>query len=355
MATQGPPELRPLDLGEKLDVGLRLWTRNFKPLTLGALIVVVPVAILSTLLQASVDPNAFSTSPFDFDATEQSVDEGAQLAGLMINLTLTTVGSGLALAALTKAIADAYTGHTPSWRDSVMFALKRLHSILWLGLLFVLGVTVAAVAGLLALIVGIFVFPTWVGVAWSTALVVLLVEDVRGTKALRRSWRLVKNRWWATFGTLLVAYLLIYVVQLPIGVLTLVFFAIDSEVVVAAATTFLTIVGYSIMLPLGAAITALVYFDLRIRKEGFDLELLAKRIGHEEGAIAGAVPMPPPKTLWMPPGAQPQPPQRPPPSYGGFAPPQAAPGWGPAPPRGSASSGFAPAPPPPEGSEPPPQ
>ena len=204
-------------------------------------------------------------------------------------------------------------------------------------------------------------------------MVVLLVENVRGMKALGRSFSLVKGRWWATFGTLIVAYLLITIVQLPLSfVLGVMFAAVDSEVTMAIVTTFVTIVGYAISLPLGAAITALIYFDLRIRKEGFDLELLAQRIGHEDGAIPGGVPMPQRK-VWTPPGAQPYPQQQPPPaygapqpppgppSYGGYGPPQPPPSYGGfAPPQApQPSSGFAPAPPQPEppreDTEPPPR
>ena len=41
--------------------------------------------------------------------------------------------------------------------------------------------------------------------------------------------------------------------------------------------------------PLSAAVLTVLYFDLRVRKEGFDLELLARRLGVEPGtAAAGA-------------------------------------------------------------------
>ena len=39
------------------------------------------------------------------------------------------------------------------------------------------------------------------------------------------------------------------------------------------------LVGSALTLPYTAAVTAVVYFDLRVRKEGYDLELLARGVG----------------------------------------------------------------------------
>ena len=43
--------------------------------------------------------------------------------------------------------------------------------------------------------------------------------------------------------------------------------------------TVVNIVVYAVSLPLTAALTTYIYFDLRVRKEGFDIALLAQRIG----------------------------------------------------------------------------
>jgi hypothetical protein len=39
-----------------------------------------------------------------------------------------------------------------------------------------------------------------------------------------------------------------------------------------------------LVMPIGAASSILLYYDLRIRKEGFDLEMLAQSLGLETGA-----------------------------------------------------------------------
>ena len=45
------------------------------------------------------------------------------------------------------------------------------------------------------------------------------------------------------------------------------------------------IIGQIIIVPIGAIAYILLYYDLRIRKEGFDLEMLANNIGSEQGGI----------------------------------------------------------------------
>src|SRR5204863_803680 len=110
------------------------------------------------------------------------------------------VGSTLALGACYRAIASAYLGHRTQWRDSLRYALHRLHSILWVtllaGLAAVLGVVLCVVPGV------------YLWVAFSLAVPVLLTEDVRGGCALGRSRELVRGFWWRVFAVSLLGYLL---------------------------------------------------------------------------------------------------------------------------------------------------
>jgi hypothetical protein len=64
-----------------------------------------------------------------------------------------------------------------------------------------------------------------------------------------------------------------YAVSLPI------LFASGSPAVTIFVSTFGATVGYMVVTPFQAALVALVYFDLRVRKEGLDLELVAERLG----------------------------------------------------------------------------
>ena len=45
-----------------------------------------------------------------------------------------------------------------------------------------------------------------------------------------------------------------------------------------------SLVGQVLVMPISAGAMILLYYDLRIRKEGFDLEMLARSLGSEEAA-----------------------------------------------------------------------
>ena len=94
----------------------------------------------------------------------------------------------------------------------------------------------------------------------------LVVEDKRGTEAMRRSWDLVGGHWWHAALTLLVAALITGVVN---AVITAPFSAgawLLQGIAAAVATT--------VTLPYGALVGVLLYLDLRARKERLDLDTL---------------------------------------------------------------------------------
>ncbi|HEY0473994.1 MAG TPA: hypothetical protein VGD34_20125 [Kribbella sp.] len=105
--------------------------------------------------------------------------------------------------------------------------------------------------------------------------------------ALRRSWYLVKGRFWRVFGILLFAGIVVNIVSyaLQFGISTLVLtlgaWAAGSggnaaaviAVVVGVAAAIATVLALIASLAFISAVQALVYLDLRVRREGLDLWL----------------------------------------------------------------------------------
>jgi len=145
---------------------------------------------------------------------------------------------------------------------------------------------------------------------------VLLIEGPRGFQALRRSFNLVRRRWWPTAGILILANLLATAVAAGIGLLSvpLLFAGRDNQFVYDLANAVFGAVASVLTIPFVAAVVAVIYFDLRVRKEGFDLQLMAQRIGAPADAVSPTL-MP-----WTQPS---------PGAGGGWAPPP--PGWEPSP------------------------
>ena len=277
------PQLRPLSLGEILDVSIKICLTHWRTLLKAVLVVVVPVEIVSTIVNADYTVNSLnfsSSSPKTYDQTMNELNQ--YLGGLAISSLLQVCAVLLATAACFRAIAQAYLGEETDWRSSLAYALHLAPSLLLLTLLYVLGI----VLGLFA-----FVAPgIWLYVAWAFAMPVLLVEGVRGRAALGRSFRLVQGRWWRTFGVIVVGFLFALIMSTLVQAAFFVGIAVgaDNDTLVLVLSAVAGILGLAVSTPFQAALLTVLYFDLRVRKEGFDLQLLAEGIGGSAPPGSGA-------------------------------------------------------------------
>ena len=108
-------------------------------------------------------------------------------------------------------------------------------------------------------------------------------------KALRRSFGLIQGRWWASFVLVLVGYLLVSIVGSVLqGVLLVIVALAAPESVIANASA--QVLGYTVSsvvtYPYYVTVITILYFDQRVRKEGFDLQLMAQGLGVERGSGA---------------------------------------------------------------------
>jgi hypothetical protein len=139
-----------------------------------------------------------------------------------------------------------------------------------IGLRLVLAGTVVLMEGKHAPDIGLYI-PARVGI-WGS---------------LKRSWRLVKGRFWRVFGILLFAGVVVNIVSyaLQFGISTLILtlgsWASDSDnsgatvvaIAVGAAAGIATVLTLIASLAFMSAVQALIYLDLRVRREGLDLWL----------------------------------------------------------------------------------
>ena len=316
--------MRPLSFGESLDVAIKIVTRNALTLIKLVAVIIVPVQVLSSLIFASTlpDAGAFGSSPFEPQVTPAAIPSTEDIlryfAGTILVFVLTFVGTALATAASYKAVGDAYLGSSPSWQESLRFGLRRLHSVAWVTFLTfvaVVGITLIAAVGLavpflaageagaalgfaLFGVLGVIPLVVWLYNSWSVAVPALLTEGQRGTRALGRSFRLVKGRWWAVFGVLIVSNLAAGLVGAMVGfVPQLALLATgfgDSVLASFLISGAFQALASVVTTPFLAAVVVVLYFDLRVRKEGFDLQLLAERIGSAPPAGVPSHLLPPP-------------------------------------------------------------
>ncbi|WP_051476976.1 hypothetical protein [Arthrobacter sp. Br18] len=304
--------LRPLGLGEMLDGAFQACRRN--PLaTFGSAILFQTVVTVLTVLMASglfaaldeLDPETGSAEQF-----------GGLLASLASFTSVITVVSaagllilqGVLVIPVARAVLNQRTGFGRMWR----LGARRILPLISLGLLLavlaagVLAILVLVSVGLaiameayslwiiIPLFLGVLALGVWLSIKLVVAPAVLMLEGTGPFASIKRSWVLTRRNWWRTFGivilTSIIVSIIASVISAPLAFLVpLIFSFSDSPVamgsdftdslplllITQAVTAFFTAIGYAFQ----ASVTALLYIDLRIRREGFDVVLMKE---HEQ-------------------------------------------------------------------------
>lgn len=257
------PELRPLEIGEILDVSLKVYRSHFTTLVKVVAAVIAPLYVLSAIVQGSARSSGGVTGS----------DRVATLGAALVVFIILLLGNQVATGAAFRAVGAAYLGNTPDWRESLRYAFARVGSLLWAGFL----VALFAGLGFLACILpGIYLI-----IAFSLVTPILMLEDSRGLKALSRSRDLIKGRWFSVFATLVLGYVLIFIFQfiLRLALAGLIINTHSGDGIRILVNAIVSIVSGALTTPFLATLVTVVYFDERVRNEGFDLDLLAQRMG----------------------------------------------------------------------------
>jgi len=300
----GVVPLRPLGLGELFDGAVQTMRQNPKVM-FGVSAVLMGVAMLLSTVVLLVAVAGFGVRPVSGDSTlgrdqvAAAVSEGALSVG--VPQVLTTLATILLTGILILAVSDAVLGRRPTVGEVVQRVRPRIWALLGLslltGLIFVVLVLllsapaaalllasqpllggIAAVLAVLALIV----LAPFLWVRLSFAAPALLLERLSVGRALARSWRLTISSWWRVFGILFLTQLIAGVATSLLSVPFAVVGAIVGGALGSESTGWLTsealgnlgiVLGSAVTAPFTAAVTALLYIDVRIRREGLDVAL----------------------------------------------------------------------------------
>jgi hypothetical protein len=297
-------QVQPMGVGEILDRSFRLLRQYF---WLFFVIIFIPQAaffVVNFGLQFLISGDM--TQDFSV-ATGAGFGVSAFLA-VIIFLVLQFWAQG----ALIHAVSETYLGHSTSIKASYGAMRSRLGRligtmILWSILVFgvpaLFGIVAAVVIPSLAMmglggvaggIIGVVVviFAVWLFTTlflnWLLADKVVVLEESGWMKALRRSKELMKGRtepgFWKSIKTkasliILVGFLIgigIHLLfQLPGVILGIVF---REGLVVTTVQGVLNMVAVSLATAYTAIAMILFYYDIRVRKEGFDLKMMAEKL-----------------------------------------------------------------------------
>lgn len=242
------PQLRPLSLGEVLDVSFGVYRSRFATL----LLIAVVCRLVPILLAVY------------FEVTEVTLEQiWLRLLGTLISLLLAAIG----VAASTFVVSDAYLGRDISAWAALSRSMPLVGKLIGISILTSLAVGLGlllVIAPGLILLAGFLLSP-----------VVAVIEGPpRSRDAMRRSWELSKGFKGKLLLTMLVAFLLLLIPTIALGGLAG-FGSGDSQALVFFV---IPLVLQVFVYPFVYVVQTVLYYDLRVRKEGFDLEVLAESL-----------------------------------------------------------------------------
>ncbi|MBF4574410.1 glycerophosphoryl diester phosphodiesterase membrane domain-containing protein [Herbiconiux sp. VKM Ac-1786] len=305
--------LRPLGFGTLLGAPFQAVRRNPKAtfgsgLLVQLVIVLVTGVFVGVAVFWAISRSVSAEGQADADAVAAG-SVGIVLVSLVVPLLLSLFASALLQAVLVLEVARATLGEKRRLGELWKAAFTRTLPLAgWFAL------TAAAVIVVIAILVGIVLLANLLGgegglvagilvtvllgialivpAAWlSTKLAlvpsVIVLERAGLVQAVRRSWSLTNGNFWRTLGVIWLVSIILsaagQIIQAPFSfLLPIVMTVIDpnntGSGIVALIVLYIVFLALSLLLGavtsvVQAATVAVVYLDLRMRKEGLDIEL----------------------------------------------------------------------------------
>lgn len=237
-------------ISQVLDSGFKLYRESLKSVFL--------LSFLYGLL--SIAPGIFG------GGYEQAVmGVSSSMPNLYVSIITAVLGYMFYLAITKSIVAAAYSEQINN-RDAVSFALRKTPTFILAIILYFLVVIV----GMIFLLIPGFYFAGALGLFG----VAIVVEELGALPAIKRSYFLVKNNWWrsaAIYSVVLTVFLVVIFAVMLLGAPLIVTLGGDNFAFKVALTlVFSAVMGA--VLPMCIAVSIAQFFDLKLRKEGGDLQ-----------------------------------------------------------------------------------
>jgi hypothetical protein len=245
---------RPRSVPELLDASFQILRRHYGQFVVISGVLYIPfIAAQIFLLRdtLSIDP-ATGALPDGYFAS---------FLGVML---FSLVWMAVADAALQLAAADAYRGHAVSGAAALRQVFAQFGPIVLASLNKAVRVWLWT---LLFIVPGVIAYMRYFAVPTTVVL-----EGRRGGDALARARQLSDGEKWKAFKVLAAAWLIYFALLYTLQTIALV--ATSSQLVSGVAGSVFSIFTYPII---GISL-AVLYYDVRIRKEGYDIELMAQSL-----------------------------------------------------------------------------
>ena len=299
----GSGRFRAQGVGQLLDAAFTLYRRNLGMILAITAVVQVPLAVFTFLVYqftgiASTSDRIQQLSARGLLTQQQISDLGSSLITLfavafVLVLVQALVVQPIATAAMTRAVGDVYLDRAATVAGAYRAVASRIGAVVGVSiLLFLTGIGIFAVffgllfasafalgqsglALLILIVPAVIVAFILVYTRWLFAAPIVILEQKGAVDALRRSWSLVRGSTLRVFGiTLLVGLITLILGGIIVGILSVVtqFGDVTLRLIL---NQFAALVVAVLIQPISFIVVVLLYYDLRIRREAFDIEMLA--------------------------------------------------------------------------------
>lgn len=331
--------LRPMSTSQVLDRTFHLYRNNFV-LFAGIAIITPALQLIAQLVQLRVFGPL--RMPDQADALTPQFFQGffvRVMIGAIVGAIVYLIGTALASSATAYAVSMVHLGKPTTIVEAYKKIRPIFFRIIWLLLLilfftigpflliyFGLVVTIVVVAmigkgaggpnsaaliglGIIALVgvaalFGAVIWMIYCLCRYALAVAASTLEKLPAGKSLRRSRVLTDGAKWSVLGiallTFLMTFAVTYALQLPALLMSGSLFVTARSHLTMASTIWIYVAGFlgnTVAGPITTIALVLVYYNQRVRKEAFDLQLMMEAVGEQNqmqaAAAAAAAPIPP--------------------------------------------------------------
>lgn len=285
--------LRPLGVGDIVDRVFAIYrSRPLLFLTVSAIPYLLLVLFVGALALAFSD--AFQALAPVFAGDLDALGDIAPVIGTLVGFVLLVVAVALITslvqsAALVDAAASRYLGRDATVGGALRVGLRASGRLFVMGVVAFLAFVVLWIASVIVMGLGgewwiaVIVLCVAVGAtfymaaSWMVSPAIATLEGLGPVASLRRSWSLASGHRWRILGLMALLFILQVVLSALISLLLVASIAADEGVQLAVqqAVNLLTTIAWA---PVYWGTFAVLYYDLRVRKEAFDLQLAAEAL-----------------------------------------------------------------------------
>ena len=281
-ADEVPPiEIRPRRATELVDASFQLLRRYYPQLVTASAITMAPGVLMRIL-----ERDAMS------DPQMMTANAGAWFSVGIVSVLCVTVCD----AVLTIAVSDGYLNGEIDLARAFSTGMRKIMAVFlasfFRGLLVGLAVLVVGVGAVIVTtlkmpILFVLVVPlaiwliSYILLRTFAIIPVVVLENIGANSSMTRTLQLSKNCAAHIFFSLGLAFFLYFVFS---GIIS----ALGLKLLTPATAGIIGAVLIIPIYPLLTVVSTMLYYDLRIRKEGFDLEIMSRELGSDASPLPAA-------------------------------------------------------------------